>query len=64
MKTIKIKPDEVFKVEIEVEGKVVATQCVYMVSRGLTWTRQEGHFYPIQPTIDLKTAFENKISEL
>lgn len=57
MKTIRISPDETFKVEIEVDGQIVATQCVYMASSCLTMTREQGSFYPIQPVIDFTTKF-------
>lgn len=60
MKTIKITPNETFKVEIEIEGQLVATQCVYMVSEGLTVTKDNYHFYPIRPTINFETALEKK----
>ncbi len=63
METIRIKADEIFKVEIEVEGAVIATQCVYMSSTEVTYDRR-GCFYPVRPTLDFESRFEDEIKQL
>ena len=48
MKTIRIRPDETFQVEVEIDGEIVATQQIYMDSTTQEATRK-GTSFEVKP---------------